>query len=82
MAKIRTNINLDEELKQQAQDLFAEFGMDLSTAVTVFLKQSIREGGLPFIIQKGRAEAPVEMHYTADPSHLMGTFDEIARRMG
>ena len=82
MAKTRMNLNLDEELKQQAQDLFAEFGMDLSTAVTVFLKQSLREGGLPFIIQKGREQAPIEMHYPETPSHLMDTFDEIARRMG
>lgn len=82
MAKVRTNINLDEDLKQQAQDLFAEFGMDLSTAVTVFLKQSLREGGLPFIIQKAREEAPVVAHYPAHPSHLMETWDGVARRLG
>lgn len=82
MAKVRMNINLDEELKQQAQDLFSEFGMDLSTAVTVFLKQSLRENGLPFIIQKTHAEEPIEMHYAGHPSHLMEELDEVARRMG
>jgi len=82
MAKVRMNINLDEELKQQAQDLFSEFGMDLSTAITVFLKQSLRENGLPFIIQKTPAEEPIQMHYAAQPSHLMEELDEVARRMG
>ncbi len=50
MAKVSTNINLDLELKKQAQALFADFGMDLTTAVTCFLKQAVREQRIPFVI--------------------------------
>ncbi|MCQ2793528.1 MAG: type II toxin-antitoxin system RelB/DinJ family antitoxin [Bacilli bacterium] len=52
MAKVSTNINLDAELKKKAQMLFADFGMDLTTAVTVFLTQSVREQKIPFEIRR------------------------------
>lgn len=57
MAKVSTNINLDAELKKNAQALFADFGMDLTTAVTVFLTQAVREQKIPFEI---RREVPNE----------------------
>lgn len=53
MAKVSTNISIDAETKIQAQALLAEFGMDLSTAVNVFLRQMIYEGSFPFMIKRG-----------------------------
>ena len=52
MAKVSTNISLDAELKRSAQELFADFGLDLTTAVTLFLKQSVREQRIPFEIKR------------------------------
>lgn len=52
MAKVTTSINLDTELKKKAQILFADFGMDLTTAVTVFLTQAVREQRIPFEIRR------------------------------
>lgn len=52
MAKVSTNINLDAELKKSAQELFADLGLDLTTAVTIFLKQSVRTQGLPFPVSR------------------------------
>lgn len=52
MSKVSTNINLDPVLKKSAQELFADFGMDLTTAVTVFLTQSVREQAIPFEIKR------------------------------
>lgn len=43
-----TQIRIDEDTKKKAQDLFESLGMTTSTAVTLFLKQSIREQALPF----------------------------------
>ena len=51
MAKVSTNISLDKELKQQAIDLFNNFGLDLSTAISIFLAQSVREQKIPFEIK-------------------------------
>lgn len=50
MAKVSTNINLDPELKKQGQLLFSNLGMDLTTAVTIFIKQAVREQRIPFEI--------------------------------
>ena len=36
MAKVSTNIGLDADLKKSAQELFADFGLDLTTAITMF----------------------------------------------
>ena len=41
---------MDSELKAQADALLAELGMNLSTAINIFVRQSIREGRIPFDI--------------------------------
>lgn len=53
MAGTTTNISIrmDSELKAQADALFAELGMNLSTAFNIFVRQSLREGGIPFEIK-------------------------------
>ena len=50
MSKISTNISLDPQLKKEAIELFNSFGLDLSTAITLFLSQSVREQRIPFEI--------------------------------
>ena len=52
MAKVSTSISIDADVKAQAQALFADFGLDLSTAIHIFLRQSIRENCIPFAIQR------------------------------
>ena len=44
------SIRMDADLKAQADALFAELGMNLSTAFNIFVRQSLREGGIPFEI--------------------------------
>lgn len=51
MAKVSTNIALDPQLKLNAQSLFSDLGMDLTTAVTIFLRQAVREQRIPFDIK-------------------------------
>lgn len=48
MATISTNIKIDPELKQEAQQLFDSLGLNLSTAVNMFLRQAVREQAIPF----------------------------------
>ena len=45
------SIRMDAELKSQADALFAELGMNLSTAFNIFVRQSLREGGIPFAVK-------------------------------
>ena len=44
----RIQTRLDTNLKQQAERVFSELGMDLATAVRLFLKQAVIQNGLPF----------------------------------
>jgi len=52
MAATTTNISIrmDSDLKVQADALFAELGMNISTAFNVFVRQALREGRIPFDI--------------------------------
>ncbi len=52
MAKTSTNISIDADIKAKAQELFADFGLDLSTAINMFLRQSVRENAIPFSISR------------------------------
>ena len=54
MATTNVSIRMDTELKAQADELFAELGMNLSTAFNIFVRQSLREGGIPFEIHTDR----------------------------
>ena len=66
-------IRTDKEIKQQAQKIFSDLGMDMSTAINVFLRQAIRYRGFPFdltlevpneVTQKAMADAEngIDMH--------------------
>lgn len=52
MSGTTTNITIrmDTNLKNKAETLFNELGMNLSTAFNIFVRQSLREGGIPFRI--------------------------------
>ena len=48
MGNTSMNIRMDAEVKKQAEELFSKIGMNMTTAINIFLKQSIRENGFPF----------------------------------
>ena len=48
MAQI--NIRIDDELKARADNIFEELGLNMTTAFTMFVRQTIRQGGIPFEI--------------------------------
>ncbi len=52
MSKTTANISIDSDVKAKAQELFSDFGMDLSTAINIFLRQAIRENAIPFAITR------------------------------
>lgn len=51
------SIRMDSELKAQADILFGELGMNLTTAFNIFVRQALREGGIPFEISVNRPNA-------------------------
>jgi len=47
---INVTIRLDREVKDQAEKMFNDFGMNLSTAFNIFVRQALRQGRIPFDI--------------------------------
>ena len=58
MPTTNLNIRTDTEIKAAAEQLFGELGLNLTTAVNLFLRQAIRTGGIPFEI---RIDTPNEI---------------------
>ena len=47
---INLSIRMDKEIKEKAENLFSELGMNMTTALNIFVRQSIRQGKIPFEI--------------------------------
>lgn len=52
MANINVTIRMDEQLKAQADELFYDLGLSLSSAITMFVKQAVREQRIPFEVKR------------------------------
>ena len=48
METTNLNIRTDKEVKAAAERIFDELGLNMTTAVNIFLRQTIRENGIPF----------------------------------
>ena len=51
MASTNFSVRMDSEIKKQCETLYGELEMNLTTAINVFLRQSIRVGGFPFEVR-------------------------------
>ena len=49
-------IRLDKKTKENARKVLNSLGLDLSTAINIYLKQIIRKGGIPFMIEEPTEE--------------------------
>lgn len=83
MSTVNVTMRVDDELKKEADELFTELGMNLSTAFNIFLRQSVREQKIPFTISR---KMPSEKLLTAleeveDPEKLNGPYDDVKSLM-
>ena len=51
MSKMSMSMRLDSEVKEQVQQVFNNLGMDMTTAINIFLRQAIQYQGLPFDVR-------------------------------
>jgi DNA-damage-inducible protein J len=65
------NIRVDDVLKKNVENIFAELGMSMSTATNVFYKQVVRYGGIPFEL---RVSDP--FYSDANQARLQKTIDD------
>jgi DNA-damage-inducible protein J len=47
---INVTMLFDKEVKESAEKLFNDLGMNLTTAVNIFVRQALRQGKIPFEI--------------------------------
>ena len=52
MATTNINVRVDANLKQSAESLFADLGLNMSTAITMFLKSAVNHDGIPFEVKR------------------------------
>lgn len=50
MATVNMSIRMDTELKKQADAMLADMGLNMTTAMNMFLRQVVRQGRIPFEI--------------------------------
>ena len=81
MATVNLSIRIDANTKREAEELFDNLGMNISTAFNIFVKQSLRVRGIPFRISESSAEEKIERLYkesrriAADPS--IKAYDDV-----
>lgn len=48
--KTTLNIRMDKDVKEQAEQIFSDLGLTMTTAINIFFKTAIREQGIPFAL--------------------------------
>lgn len=83
MAKVSTNITIDADVKTRSQAMLADFGLDLSTAVNIFLRQMLRERAIPFEIRQEvpNAATLAAMDDAENGTDVYGPFDSVSDLM-
>jgi len=83
MKNVNVTLRVDDELKKQADALFFELGLNLTTAFNIFFRQSVREQRIPFQVSKNvpNATTPAAMEDAENGNDLYGPFDNVADLM-
>ncbi len=78
MSTVNVTFRVDESLKQEAEVLYKDLGMSLSTAFNVFLRQSIREQRLPFEVRKNVPNATtIAAIKAAEQGKMNGPYNSV-----
>ena len=80
-----TTINIDDKTKKEDQELFKDLGMNLTTAVNIFLKQAVKEQRIPFEIKNPRPKQElleaIKEAEEMEKNHNMGKGYSSAKEM-
>ena len=83
MKNVNVTLRVDEDLKRQAETLFSELGLNLTTAFNIFLRQSVREQQIPFKVSKNvpNAVTLAAMDAAEKGEDLYGPYDSVSELM-
>ena len=82
MPKTSMSIRLDSEVKEQAQQVFNHLGMDMTTAINIFLRQAIQYQGLPFDVRLDENRKLLQVLTDLDQNRNMSqSFESVSELM-
>ena len=93
MASARISVNVDGEIKQNAQRILSEIGMDLTTAIDLLLRTIVREERIPFDLRTKNAyrddihrqyileELEKSMSEAEDPNTVWVSHDDVMKKL-
>ena len=64
MTATNIQVRVDQTLKSEAEKLFSDIGLDMPTAIRLFLKQSVIKNGIPFPVERD------PFHSVSNQAHL------------
>jgi DNA-damage-inducible protein J len=73
----QVNIRMDDKVKKEADTLFEELGLNMSTAVNIFVKQALRERALPFFVTANRSDNDREFYSETNMAFLRESLKQI-----
>lgn len=73
MTNTLVQVRIDNKLKTQASKVFEDVGLDLSTAIKIFLKRSVQKKGIPFSMNQE------DMEYQSALENIMSMRSDIAK---
>ena len=84
----QTQVRIDSDLKKQANEVFATLGLDMSSAINIFLRQCVLKGAIPFSLEipnynKDTLNAMAEARKIARDSNVKGydSMDELKKSL-
>ena len=82
MPKTSMSIRLDSEVKEQAQQVFNHLGMDMTTAINIFLRQAIQYQGLPFDVRLDENQKLLQVLTDVDQNrNIRQSFESVSDLM-
>ena len=78
MAATNLNIRIDEDLKKEAELLFSDLGLNMTTAITIFLRSAVNYNGIPFEIRKPEGQSAAA-HTPIDDDTLMALSRQLKK---
>ena len=71
MSTTNINVRIDSELKKSAEELFNDLGLNMSAAITMFLKSAVSHDGIPFEVKR--------MSPNAETKAALAEYDEMKK---
>ena len=84
MATVNMSFRMDTELKKQAEAMLSDMGLNMTTAINMFLRQVVRQGRIPFEIATDIPNAETlaainDVNNNRNMSKAYGSMEELMR---